>query len=404
MLLKISWRNIWRNKRRSLIVLLSIIIGTIAILLTDALSIGMLNQMLKNRVSAHVAHFQIHKNGFSENEFIQDYIPDKKLVEDVLMNNNNIKSFSERIITSGIINSASNSSDIKIIGVQPEKEEKITNIKNSITVGRYLSGKKHEIVISKRLAEKLDVGLGDKIVLMASDLNGNIGSDIFRIEGLYQSVSSEFDKFYIFISLGNAQELLALNDKTTEYAIIINDLTKLNLVKKELSNKLKGQYEISSYEDLLPLMIIQMDLYKESMSVFYLIIGLALILGIVNTMLMSVFERIKEFGILMAIGMKNINLFFMIISEAFFLGIFGTLLGLFLGMLIYIPLSNSGLNLSIFADSLASFGAGSIIYPTLTVESVLKIITILPIITISGSIYPAIKTIKYNPETAIRYI
>jgi len=404
LLFRIAWRNLWRNSRRSLIVLVSVIIGVVALIIMDALSIGMVEQMLENQIGSHVAHIQVHKKGFTDNKIIQNYIPNSTAVETALQNTDGIKYYSSRVLTFGLLSSATNSSGVYLVGIDPQEEEKVTKIKRSLVEGEYLSGKEREIVIGKSLAEKLGVELGDKVVAMATALDGTVGSDVFRIVGLYQTFSSEFDKTTIYITLDNAQRMLGLGDKLTEFAIIVDNTKFLDRIKASLKSQLGENYEVFTYRDLLPLLVMQMDLYKETIWIFYLIIGIAMVFGIVNTMLMSVLERIREFGVLMAIGMKNARLFIMILLEAFILGIFGSVLGVIVGIIIYYPLSISGIDLSFFAEGLTAFGSGAIIYPILTMNSVINAVMIIPIVSVLGALYPAYKTIQLQPVTAIRHV
>ena len=363
MLFKLAWRNIWRNKRKSLIVLGSVVVGMIAIIFYDGLDHGMLRQMLNNQISSSVSHIQIHKKGFNDNKIIKNYLPGAQHVEDIVKNEKDIKAYSKRVITFGLLSSATNSSGVYIYGVYPDMESKVSNIKSSIIEGKFLNGGKRDIVIGKQLADKLGVGIGDKVVVMSNTPNGSIGSDLFRVSGIFQTVSTDFDKTTIYIPIKTAQEMLNIDSHIYEYAIILNDYHNVDKVKSALESNLNSDYEVLSYKDLLPMLIYQMELYDQTMWIFYMIVGLALIFGIVNTMLMSVFERINEIGVLMAIGMKNSRIFLMFVFEAFMIGVIGTILGLALGLLIHWPLSISGINFSIFSDALKSFGIGAVIYP-----------------------------------------
>ncbi len=404
MLVKLAWRNIWRNARRSMIILLSVIVGLAAIVLYDSISVGMIRQMLDNQIGAHVSHIQVHNEGFSDNKIIQNYIPDPEKVEAAIQNTPHIRYYSKRVITFGILSSAYSSSGISLIGIDPGKEEQVTKIKESIIEGGYLSGKEHEIVIGKQLAEKLEVGVGDKVVAMASALSGNIGSEMFRVAGIYRTFSSEFDKTHIYVNLPGAQKMLELGNNISEFAVILDDLDQQQQIKTQLAAALNDHYEVLTYKELLPLLVMQVEVYQESIFIFYAIIAVAMIFGIINTMLMSVFERIREFGVLMAVGMKNRRLFWMILLEAFFLGTLGTGIGFVISYLLYLPLSNSGINLSAFSDSLTSFGAGTTIYPVLTVESVISALLVIPFIAVLGAVYPAFKAVRLEPMNAIRYV
>jgi putative ABC transport system permease protein len=404
MLLKIAWRNIWRNKKRSLIVLTSIVIGTIAAVVLDGLSIGMLNQMLFNQINTGISYIQIHKKGFNDNKTVQNYMPDYKHVEDVLKKDPQIKYYSKRVITFGLLSSATNSSGVYMNGILPQEEENVSVIKSSIVEGSYLTQKQREILIGKDLAEKLGVGLGDKVVALCTTPDGTVGTDLFRISGIYETASSEFDKVNIYINLHSAQQMMGIGDNIYEFAIVPGDYERVPAIKDKLVSQLGNRYEVLSYIDLLPTLILSLDLYKESMLIFDIIIALALIFGIANVMLMSVFERIREFGVLMSIGIKNAKLFIMIIVEAFIIGVLGTVIGIGLGSLIELFLSKVGINLSIFAESLKSFGVGAIIYPVLSLSNIATLLMMIPFISVLAAIYPSYKAIKLEPVSAIRYI
>ncbi|MFC2084485.1 ABC transporter permease [Bacteroidota bacterium] len=404
MILKLAWRNIWRNKRRSIIVLLSVIVGVNSLLFMDGLTNGMLKQILFNQISSSISHIQIHKKGFNDNKIVQNYITSPEDIEQELDTLSSIKNYSKRVITFGLLSSASNSSGVYLNGINPIKEESISIIKESVFRGEYLSGNKREIVIGKRLADKLKVDLGDKVVALSNTLNGNIGSEVFRIVGIFKTASSEFDKAYVYTPTESIQEMLDLGKRFYEYAIITHNYNNSSKVRDLLRERLGDNFEVLSYEDLLPFVIMQLEMYKESLFIIILIIGLALIFGIINTMLMSVFERIKEFGVLISIGMKNYKLFFMVVLEAFIIGCLGTIIGIITGYLINIPLEKNGIDLSIFADSLQSFGVGAILYPTLSLENFIITFLMIPVISVIGAIYPAIKALRLQPVYALRYV
>ncbi len=404
MLLTIAWRNIWRNSRRSVIVLSSIVVGVAAVMFNDGLSVGMVQQMLENSIGSHVAHIQIHAKGYNDNRVLQNYIPHPGDVETALEETAGVRHWSRRVLTFGLLSSALNSSGGRIVGVEPQKETQITTIKRSITEGRYLTDAPHEVVIGRHLANKLKVGVGDKVVGMASALSGDVGSDLFRVVGIFETVSSEFDKSYMFTSIENARSMLELEKQVLEYAVIVDNIENVEEVAARLQRQLGNSYEVLTYIDILPLIVAQVDMYKQMMYYVYMFIGLAMIFGIVNTMLMSVYERIQEFGVLMAIGMRNGRIFWMVIVEAAILGAIGTVAGLALGILLILAFSNSGIDFSVFAEGLTSFGVGAVIYPRLTLQSIWSVMLIIPLTTILGAVYPAIRATRLQPVTAIRYV
>jgi ABC-type lipoprotein release transport system permease subunit len=404
MLFTIAWRNVWRNRRRSQIVMVSIIVGVVAVMFNDGLSTGMIHQMLDNQIGSHVSHIQIHAKGFNDNRVIQNYIHQPAVVEKALDHTRGVQHWSKRVTTFGLLSSAVNSSGGLIVGVDRNRETEVTSIKSSLVEGNYLSGKPHEVVIGRRLADRLKVGLGDKVVGMASTLGGHVGSDLFRVAGIFETVSSDFDKMYMFVSIESAQDMLELGDRVLEYAIIVDDISQVEKIKATLRQELGEDFEVLSYFDLLPLLVSQVEMYSQTMYIIYLIIGLAMVFGIINTMLMSVFERIQEFGVLMAIGMKNSYVFRMVMAEALILALLGTGIGLLLGVMLLLVLNSVGINFSMFAEGLTSFGVGAIIYPKLTINSIMSVVIIIPLTALLGSLYPAFKATRLQPVSAIRYV
>jgi len=404
MLIKLAWRNIWRNRRRSLIVLTSVVVGLVAIVISDGLSNGMIGQMLFNQINLNISHIQIHKKGFNNNKTVKNFISDYKKVDEVLKDDPSIKSYSKRVFITGILSSANNSSGVNIYGIDPEQEAKVSIIKNSMIEGSYLTKNKRDIIIGEKLAEKLEVEIGDKVVAMANTLKGNIGSEVFRVVGIFKTASSKFDKTAIYIPAATEQNMLNIGDKYYEYAVITKDYDKVDETQKYLEAKLGNSFEVLSYKDLLPMLIYQIELYKETMWILNVIIGLALIFGIINSMLMSVFERIREFGVLMSIGMKNSRIYLMIVTEAFIIGIVGTIVGIIVGLLLEIPLAHTGIDLSFFSSGLEAFGIGTVIYPVLSIGNIMMSSIFMPFVAILGALYPAYKAIKLEPIYAIYYV
>lgn len=404
MFIKIAWRNLWRHKRRSLLIISSIVIGVIAMMLMDSLSRGMMKQMLDRYVMAHVSHIQIHDAGFENDNDVHKVVPEHQKVEKLLSSTKFVKHFSKRVSVFGLLSSANASAGVAIIGIEPRKEKNITDIHTKIISGKYLSNNLHEVVIGEKIAEKLEVEVGDKVVSVASDVNGNVSNELFRVAGIYRTNDDNFDKTYIYIPLATSQKMLGLGDGIHEFAMITANTKFVQQYKDTLSKAIVGNYELMTYWDKMPMMLSWVDMYDQMILIMYLIVGIAVLFGIVNIMLMAVFERVHEFGVLMSIGMKKWNVFKMVIQEAFVLGFFGTVVGFVIGMIIYYPLSIYGIDFSIYAESLSSYGLGSILYPIMTKEVVIYSFLTMPIVTVVGAIYPAMKAIKLQPTEAMRYV
>ena len=404
MLIKIAWRNLWRNKRRSAIVLLSIVVGMATIVLFDTLSMGMVNQMLRNRVGNHIGHIQIHRAGYHDNPQVAAVIPQPRSVEQAIRQTPHVRYYAPRVLAFGLASSAMSSAGIQLVGIDPQKEQHITLIASSIKKGRYLQNNPHEILISTRLAKKLNVQLGEKIVLLANTVTGAVGSDVFRVVGLYETFDSNFDRTYIYIPIAEARKLLEIPDGVHEFVIIADAIDWIPAIKEHLRGALSASLEVLSYRDIIPLLVAQLQLYQEMIAIYYVVVGLAIAFGIVNTLLMAIFERVHEIGVLMAIGMRPLKLFWMLLLEAAVLGYLGTALGLIIALLLYWPLSHTGINLAMFSESLRSFGVGAIIYPVLTPAAVVNSVVTLPLVSIVAAVYPAWRATRFQPMEAIRYV
>lgn len=402
--LRLAWRNIWRNRRRSLIVMTSIAVGVAALMFTDALSRGFMRQMFNTQLGAHTGHLQVHARGFNDSRLVRDFMENPDSVASAVRSDPDVTAAAVRVLAFGMLSSASSSSGVLVVGVDPPEEARITFIARSVVKGAYLSGAEREIVISLRLADALDVGLGGKVVAMAAGKDGTIGSELFRVTGLYRSGSAEFDRSHVYVRLGDARRLLGAGAAAAEVVALAARPGDASAIRDRLRPALGEGYEVLAYEDLLPSLVSQMEMTENSLIIFYGIIGLALIFGIINAMLMSVMERIHEFGVLKAIGMQDGRMFLMIVGEALLLGLLGCALGMVIGVAVNEPLARTGINFAAFAEGLESWGIGARVYPMSDYSSFLNGIGVILAVCVAGAIYPALKAVRLHPMAAIRYV
>ncbi|HUI30480.1 MAG TPA: ABC transporter permease [Candidatus Acidoferrales bacterium] len=410
MISKIAWRNILRNKRRSLILTVSIMVGVFALVLTRGFVRGFMEQMLTNQIGADVGYMQVHKAGYQADPSIDNSIRSPRLIRNILDHDSTMVKYSERLRTYGLACSAYNSAGVAIVGIIPNEEMKVTTISQYMVKGRYLNNEPNQIIISTAIAEKLKAGIGDKIVIMASQLDGNVGSEGCRISGIYETSNSGFDQSHVYVTIATMQQMLNVHDMVSEFVINPIRRDQIPSVLSGLRREIQAipgssdKFETMSYEEMLPLFVMQLGFYDQIFYIIYGIIAVALIFGIIDVMLMAVLERTHEFGVAMAVGMSNRKIFRMILVEAFFLGIAGTIVGLAIAYFICIDLSRNGWDLSIFAESLRSWGSGSKIFPALETSDFIKAVVIIPLVTVIGAVYPAVKAIRLHPVEAIRSI
>lgn len=405
MLVQIAWRNIWRNKTRSLIVTSSIAIGLWAGIFILAFAWGMYKNNIDETVFKQLSHFQIHHPLFSKENDAKLTVPESNGILEKLKSQPQVASVSSRVITSGMISSTTTAGGVKIIGIDPASEQQQIRLNENVRQGGYFeSGKENEILIGEKLAKKLKVKLKSKVVLTFTDVNSDIISGAYRVGGIYRSGNLSLDEVNVYVLRPQLREFLGLSqDETNEIAILLKSEENLGYIK-EYANSIAPGSKVEDWKEMAP----ELRLVIESFNLYtYIITGiilLALTFGIVNTMLMSVLERIRELGMLMAIGLNKLKIFLMIMLETLYLSLIGCPVGLLIGWLTVTILGNYGINISMFSEGLSSYGFSPVIYPALD-DQKYGIVAIMCLITaLLSAIYPAYKALQLNPSEAIRKI
>lgn len=403
-LLKIAWRNIWRNTTRSLVVVISLAIGIWATVIILAVSDTMHIESLKEAIEYKYGHIQIENPDFVKNEKLALTIPDGEKILEQIRTDKEVKAATARTEVYGIIASAGYSSNVNLISVLPEAEEKTTLLKSRLTSGDYLAPEvRNPIILGERLAKKLNVKPGNKVVLGFEGKGGELISSTFRIAGLYTTTQARDEEILVYADLADVTRLAGIEGQYNKIVIKLNDPEQLSPYVASLKARFDGPdvliqdwREANADLQLLSDWINQMDF------IVTIIVLIALAFGIVNTMLMSILERYKELGILMAIGMNRLRVFTMIVMETTYLSILGGAIGMVIGFITISALNYKGINLSLFSEGLAGWGFSEVVYPTLK-PRVYILITVLVILTaVFASIYPAVKALTLKPNEAIR--
>lgn len=315
LLITISWRNVWRNRKRSVILMMAVILGISSGMFVLAFYNGLIKQRLDNALNTEVSHIQIHKSTFSAEQHIQEVIPTGKDILLAIEKRSDILHATGRIIIQGMIASSNGSKGIFINGVIPVKEQNVTRLKNKVKNGSYFtSDSSNEILISQSLAKTLNVSLKQKIVLTFQNTGKELVSAAYRIVGIFNTGNGPYDESNIFIPMNSIDELAGITNEIHEIAIIL-------ATPENIDTSLKGlqlQYpdlRIEDWKTISPELGITLSFGDQMVYVYMGIILLALAFGIINTMMMSVLERTHEIGMLTALGMTKVRLFSMILLE-----------------------------------------------------------------------------------------
>ena len=403
MIFSISWRNIWRNKVRSLVIITAIALGIFAGVLSAAFFKGMADQRVQKVINTELSYIQVHKEGFRQNSDFSNYIndADKQVAE--IEKLQHVTGVSKRILVQSMVASAETASGVMIMGVDPEKEKKVTTIDKKIIEGEYFEGvSRNPVVVGKKLAEKLNLKVKSKVVITLQDLNNNITSGAFRVAGIFSTDNNLYDESHIFIRFDDMARLTEFPETAAhEIAINIDNNENLLSVQNQVSEIAVGE-EVMNWKELSPEMSYLTEIMDLYMYIFIVIILLALLFGIINTMLMVVMERTKELGMLMAIGMNKRRIFSMIVLESILLSLTGGVIGILIGAFSSWYFGIHPIDLSMWAEGYQQLGYDAFVYTSVQPELLVNV-TIMVIFTgVIAAIYPAYKALKNNPADALR--
>jgi len=406
LLLKLAWRNIWRNKRRSFITIAAVFFAVLLAVAMRGLQLGTYEVNIKTAVHLFSGYMQIQREGYLDNPSLRKSFQLNTGIIQMLQNEPSITGYAPRIYADGLISFKDNSLGTAIFGIVPQNEMAVTNFLEKVNYGEFFkSDTSNKVVVGYKLLENLKAEIGDRIVILAQGYDGILGNLIFEISGTTKTGSGEFDSGTVFMGLSKLQELLAMEGRINAAAISTADIDQVTPVKNKLNRSLMGKDLVAlSWDEVMPELkqLIQLDNVSGILMLAILVIVVAF--GILNTVLMSVTERFREFGISLAMGMPQVTLVFLVVIESIII----TLIGLILGDLVAY-----GVNYYIAHNPIVFGGELGALYeqygflPLMKSSVKLSIffnnsITIF-IVSLISIIYPAIKVFRLEPLKGIRY-
>ena len=403
-LLTISWRNIWRHPARSSVLLAAIIVGLWAGVMAVGTMNGMIQQRMDHVIDSELTHVQVHHPEFLSEGYSWMYLSDHERITSWLNDDERVISYTSRVLTDGMLQSPVKTSGIRIRGIDVESESRTTTFHETIVEGEYLdTDMRNAVIVGSRLAEEHNLDIGHRIVLTFEDVNNELTSGSFNIAGFFQSASADYDKRNVLIRSADFLALLSDEPVYHEIAMILEDDDYASKVASDLNNEFP-EIHAQTWNQLSPELNMMIQMGGSMTYIITLIIMVALAFGILNTMLMALFERMREIGMLISIGMSRLRVFAMIMLESVMLSITGAIAGLLLARASLFYFRDSGINLEIFADAqgFAEIGFDHIIYPIMTAGEYTAILSVVIIITLLASLYPAFKAIRINPLEAAK--
>jgi putative ABC transport system permease protein len=398
-----AWRNMWRSKLRSSVIIGAVTLGIFAGIFLISFMNGMLDARIQSIVGTEMSHIQIHQPGFLDNNQFSLQITNAHSILKKVKTVPGVLAASKRIVINCMIASAETGTGVKITGIDPEDEKKVTLISTKILKGKYLDETgKNPVLISERLAAKLKVGLKNKIIITVQDVNNTITGGAFRVVGIFQTDNQMFDDANIFVRNNDICKVTGLDSsRAHEIALTLSN----NNSAEDIAKIVAGYFpklEVKDWQQLSPEAGYIVSAMNQYMFMFLIIILLALSFGIVNTMLMVIMERVHELGMLMAIGMNRTRIFMMIMLETIYLSLTGGVLGIIIGYGVSKYLGKVGINLYAWKDAFAEMGYSTHIYPVIDSKTMIVTTIMVIIAGVLSSLYPAYKALKLNPSESIR--
>ncbi len=402
-LFKLAWRNLLRNKRRTIIASIAIGIGLAALIFVDALMIGMTENMIKTATASFLGDAQIHRKGYQDEQETSLTIQELEKVTAKLAKEAIIHYFTRRTFSLGMITSPANVSAVNLVGVQPSTERYLSQIDDAITEGLYFEGNDNrDIVIGTKLAENLEIGIGDRVVVtVAQSESGELSQERFRVSGIFHFVDEAMNTGMAFVRISKAQQMLAIGNNVHEIAIKFTS-TAYAQDRELLFWKTYSQYgnEALSWDEILPQLKIILDMSKYSKYIMGVVLFGVVIFGIINTLFMSLYERMFEFGVLRAVGTRPFGMARIILFEAGTLAIVSIVIGGIIGFGITALFAHLGLNYT--GIEMMGVTIQEYIFPVLNIQQFILYPAAVFLFTIIAGLYPAWHVAKMTPVDAMR--
>ena len=403
MIFIMAWRNIWRNKMRSIVIMLSIAIGLFAGIAVLALYKGMMKSRVRTAIDAEVGHLQLHDRNFKKDYSPEFVITNGDKILNLITSLPEIKMAAPRSITNGMLATATGSAGVQINGVFPDLEYEASQLKKKIIEGNeFDSTKKNEIMIGKKLATKMKLKTGSKLVLTFTDTSGNMVAGAFRVAAVYQSDNGPLDERNVYVTLNDLNDLLNTGNAFHEIVVLLKNDEDIKIVQQKLK-QVCPLLTIETWKEISPETDLLVNTTNQYSYIIMIIIMFALAFGIINTMLMAILERTREIGMMVALGTNKLKIFLLVLLETFFLTLAGTPIGILTGWLLTRYYNIHGLNLSgMGREMMSSFGFNAMIYPEFPSDKLTGVLLIVIATALVSCLFPAIKALKMQPVEALR--
>jgi putative ABC transport system permease protein len=327
-LVNLAWKNMWRNRHRTLIAMASIFFAVLLSVVTSSLQDGVFDNMVKNVVSFYSGYLQVQHRGYWDERILDNTFQGTDSLEGILMKDPNVTGVAPRLESFALASSDELTKGCMVVGISPKHEDRITGLASKITEGKYLTEGDQGVLIGKGLAQRLRVQLNDTIVLLGQGYQGTTAAGKYAIQGILKFGSPDLSNQFLFLPLREAQLLYGAEDRLTSYVLSLGNPVRLNETAASIGSTLGPELTAMTWEEMMPEVVQHIETDKGSMYVIQAVLYLLVALGILGTLLMMMIERKYEMGMLIAIGMKKFKLMQLMTVESVVTVLTGCALGL----------------------------------------------------------------------------
>ncbi|NOQ18625.1 MAG: FtsX-like permease family protein [Desulfobacterales bacterium] len=402
-----AWRNIWRNPRRTILTVCAITFASVLLVFMLSFQFGSYETMINTSVKISTGHLQIQAEKYQEKKNIRFVIPDPQTIADIVAKIPEVEAYTFRGQAFSLISSEDRTYGVVVTGINPQREAKVSRLKKLVRDGNFLSANDvNQAVVGRLLAKNLRVTIGDELTVLGQGRDGSIAATVVQVKGIFSSGIDEFDRSAIQIPLSTFQDVFSMDDAVHEVVVIAKSLSDVSKIKSKIQADLVGLNSRKSlktldWQDLMPGLrqAIEMDLVSGL--IFYGLLIIVVAFSILNTFLMAIFERTKEFGVMMAIGTTPRRLTKVLLVESMAMTLIGIIAGILLGIVDTYYFQVHGIDFSGGSELLSQFGITGRMYPKLSLLSVSIGPFMVLFFTFFAALYPALKIRSLRPVDAM---
>jgi ABC-type lipoprotein release transport system permease subunit len=400
-ILRLAWRYLWRNHRRTLIMLTAVVVGAWAMIFLTAMIRGMVDHMVDDGIRSLPGHVQIHLPDFRQDPSVANTFEPPHGELRAVLDRPPVVAWASRVRVPAIVSSERGTRGVTLIGIDPQRERDLSFVADDVDQGRFLDSDEDDgIILGRKLVERLETGLGKRVVIMSQDPDNQVVDRGFRVVGIFHATMEAQEDGFAFAGKKTIQRLLGIGDRISEIAVFGSSYRDVEGLRQVVAAAAGPDLAVESWNTLDPYLSSMLGAMDGFIMVWIVVVFLALGFGLVNTLVMAVFERVREIGLMLALGMTPRHILLQILAESMLLLALGLGIGDFLAWATILPLKG-GVDLSMVGQGMELWGASAVLYPALRLQDVVLANVVVLVLGLLASLSPAWRASRYEPVEAI---